>query len=44
MTQQVTPAMEAEARERYIQCEKHKLWHDVERPCFHCLVSEVENQ
>ena len=28
----------------YAPCSKHRLWHDLERECFYCMVERSEEQ
>lgn len=36
--------MTHETLKLYAPCPVHKLWHDVERECFYCLVEELNER
>lgn len=36
--------MTAETLKLYAPCKRHKLWHDVEQPCFYCLIEQADAQ
>lgn len=36
--------MTAESLKVYAPCPRHRLWHDLERACFYCVVAEADSR